>query len=666
MNSATPTFAMMSDNDKEQQLVNYLKGLIMDGVRQANSGHTGGAFSSVDFAYVLFQKHLRFDPEDSGWFNRDRFILSAGHESMLIYSLLHLQGYLDMEELKNFRQLGSKTPGHPEYGLTAGVEATTGPLGQGVGMAVGMALAAQIARSHLGEDIVDSYTYALCGDGDLQEPVALGTCQLAGHYGLNRLILFYDFNKIQISGQVDRNDSTDIAQMFRSFQWNVLEIDGNDHGAIDQAILHAQCSKEKPTIIIGHTTMAKGCATMEGSADTHGAPLPHEEIAATKRRLGIPEDASFYIPQEALNFFRRRFPLLREHRRSWEKAIQDRAKADHNFTPLLEQFTRSMVPPIDYPNLDEKMPTRKAFGKLLEAVADQYIAFAGGSADLEPSNNTTGFMQKVQDYSRDFHQGRSIPFGVREFPMGAIINGMQLYGIKSFGATFLVFSDYMRASLRLAALQNIGTMFIFTHDSVSLGEDGPTHQPIEHLPSLRLIPGLHVLRPADALETRYAFDHALHSQNPTVLALTRQDLEPVTSAYYHNGGSFSQGGYILRKENGELELVIIATGSEVKLALDSAAKIEETLGKGVRVVNMPCCELFDMQSADYRNDILPPCTTTVAIEAAATGGWYKYTGRQGLVIGIDQFGESAPADKLLQHFGFTQESVVDKIIKFLK
>lgn len=654
-------FSSLSEPQKEQQLTNYIKGLIMDGVRNANSGHTGGAFSSVDFAYTLFQKHLNYDPDDCRWYNRDRFVLSAGHESMLLYSLLHLQGYLDMDELKRFRQLGSKTPGHPESHLTPGVEATTGPLGQGISMAVGMALASNIAAAYLGEKVVNNYTYVICGDGDIQEPVALGSCQLAGHYGLDRLIVFYDFNKIQISGEVSRNDSTDIAQMFRAFQWNVLEIDGNDQVAVDQAIRQAKSNSGRPTIIIGHTIMARGCATMEGSEETHGSPLPHEEIAATKEKLSIPADQAFFLPTEALEFFRRRFDALRQGRKSWEQEVQQ-ASGNAQFASLFDQFARGVVPAINFPDLNQKMATRKAFGKLLEAAADSFVAFAGGSADLEPSNNTTGFLDKVGDYTRENHRGRSIPFGVREFPMGAITNGMQLFGIKSFGATFLSFADYQRAAIRLAALQQIGTMFIYTHDSIYLGEDGPTHQPVEHIPSLRLIPNLLVLRPADGGETARAFQFALQSQRPTALCLTRQDLEPVTTTYYGSGGDFARGGYILRRENGTLGIILIATGSEVKLALDVATELENSKGFGVRVVNMPCCELFDEQPASYRDEVLPPSVARRAsIEAASTSGWYKYIGLQGVAIGVDTFGESAPAKDLEKHFGLTTEMVAKSL-----
>ncbi|WP_051321279.1 transketolase [Chrysiogenes arsenatis] len=644
----------------DESLVAILKGLIMDGVRQANSGHTGGAFSSADFAYTLFKKHLRFDPDDAAWWGRDRFILSAGHESMLLYSLLTMVGYLDTSELARFRQLGSKTPGHPEFGYTPGVEATTGPLGQGIAMGVGMALGTRIAQAHLGKGIIDNATYVLVGDGDLQEPVALGSAQLAGHYGLDSLIVYYDCNKIQISGKISRNDSTDIPAMFRAFQWNVVEVDGHNRQQIDAALTLARHGNGKPTIIIGHTTMAHGCATMEGDKETHGSPLPHAEIAATKVKLGLPEEP-FYLPESALADFRSHYPALRQSRQQWNKSVAQ-ARQSSALAPLVAEFIDGVLPAVQYPDLNSKMATRKAFGMALEAAGKACTALVGGSADLEPSNNTTGFMKHVGDYTKQNPAGRSLPFGVREFPMGAITNGLQLFGIKSFGATFLTFSDYERGAIRLAALQNIGTMFIFTHDSIYLGEDGPTHQPVEHIPSLRLIPNLLVIRPADAPETGAAFDFALRTKRPTLLSLTRQDLPVVTQNYYQQGGSIERGGYVLRQENGTLGLVIIATGSEIELALSVAQTIEAEAHVGVRVVNIPCVELFEEQSQHYRDEVIPTAVRNrVSLEAATTAGWYKYVGLDGLAIGIDTFGESGPAEQLAEHFGFTATHVRAKI-----
>ncbi|MFQ5864784.1 MAG: transketolase [bacterium] len=648
--------------DFDQYTINIIKGLVMDATRHANSGHPGGAMSSVDYAYTVYKEFLRYSPSDPNWFNRDRFVLSAGHESMLLYSLLTLVGYLDLEDLKQFRRYGSRTPGHPESHLTAGVEATTGPLGQGFGMAVGMAMAEEMLGEIVGDELVNHYTYVLVSDGDLQEPVSMGAAALAGHFGLHKLVVFYDKNEIQISGSTSRTDSTNFSKVFEGFGWHVQDIDGHNRTAIRQAIVNAQKIKDKPSIIIGHTTIAKGTASVEGLAKTHGEPLEHDEIRATKEKLGLPVDKIFYLPEEVVNHFRSRHNELELLHNQWQLQLAD-AKQDLAFASRWDQIVEDQLPQrLGLPKFEgvEKMATRNAFGEVLKKLGEMLPNLAGGSADLEPSNKTDGFMKLVEDFTRENRKGRNIVFGVREFPMGAILNGMALHGgIIPFGATFLVFSDYERAALRLAALQEIRIIHIFTHDSFYLGEDGPTHQPVEHLSSLRAIPNFVVIRPADAAETPVALEVALEQKKrPTAIMLTRQKLPLLQRGDGIPGPEHLRlGAYILYGPQDESpDVILIATGSEVHLALEAAQKIPDLR---VRVVNMPSWELFEQQPESYKKMVLPPeVQLRISVEAGVTHGWKKYTGLHGYELGLDRFGASAKMEDLAVSFGFTAENLV--------
>ena len=644
--------------EQDKNTVAAIRSLIMDGIRKANSGHPGGAMSSTDMAYILFKYYLKTDPNDSKWLNRDRFVLSAGHESMLLYSLLHLQGYLPMDELKRFRQWGSLTPGHPEYGLTQGVDATTGPLGQGVGMAVGMAVAEAALAAQMGEDIIDHYTYVLAGDGDLQEPVSLGAAANAGHLGLGKLILFYDKNNAQISGSTSRADSTDIAKVFEGLGWQVLEIDGHDHVQISLAIDQAQEEKNKPTIIIGNTIMAKGAATVEGDFHTHGSPLSPEEIAATKVKNKLPGDKYFYVPEDVYTFFRANHKENKKAVNTWKALVKEKSKADAAFANKFQAILNNkLTPNLKLPDFKpgEKMATRASFGKTLAYFAKQTDTILGGSADLEPSNNTKAYADISGEFTRDDHSGRNLSFAVREFPMATILNGIALHGgFRPFGATFLVFSDYAKPAMRLSALMKLPVLYTFTHDSFYVGEDGPTHQPIEQLAGLRALPGLYVFRPAEARETAGLMQLAFAiNDNPVAFGFTRQSVP--TLGVENVEEKAKKGAYIvLGNEKEKPEIILIASGSEVHLAMAAAKQIS---GKKVRVVSIPCMELFDEQPQEYKEAVLPPDVKyRVSIEAASTFGWGKYVA-DGWSFGMDHFGASAPAEVLEKEFGFTPENI---------
>jgi len=652
--------------DIDQYAINIAKGLIMDTVRKADSGHTGGPLSSMDYTYTLFKEFLKFDPDDPQWKDRDRFVLSAGHESALIYTMLTYIGWLDLDDLKQFRQLGSRTPGHPERGLTPGVEATTGPLGQGVGNAVGMAVSECILRHQFGEDVMNHYTYCLHGDGDIQEPVSQGAIALAGHWGLGKLINYYDANNAQISGKVTRSDSTDFVKLYEANGWHVQEIDGHDREAIRDAIRKAQMEIEKPSVIIGRTTMAKGCATMEDDHNTHGAPLPPEEIAATKEKLDLNPEEFFQLPEDVVEDFRKGFEFARSEVAAWKSALETRME-EVEFAEKWNIAFGDTLPLFDLPAYEsgQKVATRKIWGPFIEKFAESHPTLVGGSADLEPSNVTTGFANLVGDFTQNNRLGRNFAYGVREFPMGTINNGIALHGgLEVFGATFFVFSDYERPAIRLRALQGLPVVSEYTHDSIFVGEDGPTHQPVEHLMACRAIPNLLVLRPGDANEAIVASRIAFEQTNrPALVLLTRQGLPVFDRNKYPSAEEFRKGGYIMQNCEGTPEVVIIATGSEVWVALEAAEKISENK---VRVVNMGCWELFDEQSLEYRQSVLgDESALRVSIEAGVTLGWEHYTGLNGLNIGINTFGESAPGGEAADHFGITPEKVADKIQKYI-
>ena len=652
--------------DIDQYAINIAKGLIMDTVRKADSGHTGGPLSSMDYTYTLFKEFLKFDPDDPQWKDRDRFVLSAGHESALIYTMLTYIGWLDLDDLKQFRQLGSRTPGHPERGLTPGVEATTGPLGQGVGNAVGMAVSECILRHQFGEDVMNHYTYCLHGDGDIQEPVSQGAIALAGHWGLGKLINYYDANNAQISGKVTRSDSADIVKIYEANGWHVQEIDGHDREAIRDAIRKAQMEIEKPSVIIGRTTMAKGCATMEDDHNTHGAPLPPEEIAATKEKLDLNPEEFFQLPEDVVEDFRKGFEFARSEVAAWKSALETRME-EVEFAEKWNIAFGDTLPLFDLPAYEpgQKVATRKIWGPFIEKFAESHPTLVGGSADLEPSNVTTGFANLVGDFTQNNRLGRNFAYGVREFPMGTINNGIALHGgLEVFGATFFVFSDYERPAIRLRALQGLPVVSEYTHDSIFVGEDGPTHQPVEHLMACRAIPNLLVLRPGDANEAIVASRIAFEQTNrPALVLLTRQGLPVFDRNTYPSAEEFRKGGYIMQNCEGAPEVVIISTGSEVWVALEAAEKISENK---VRVVNIGCWELFDEQSLEYRQSVLgDESALRVSIEAGVTLGWEHYTGLNGLNIGINTFGESAPGGEVADHFGITPEKVADKIQKHI-
>jgi len=662
-------FSEWSKEEQKQFALAVTKGLVMDMVRKANSGHSGGPMSSADFAHILFTEYLNFNPDDPEWFNRDRFVLSAGHESALLYAMLIQIGWLDMKDIQSFRQLHSRTPGHPEVEIP-GVEATTGPLGQGFGMAVGMATAESILRGQFtqlvdnADALVGHYTYVLASDGDFQEPITLGAGSMAGHWGLSRLIVYYDSNNAQISGKVDRSDSTNYALVFEGFGWHVQEIDGHNHDQIREAIEKAQVV-DRPSLIIGTTFMAQGSATMEGDHETHGAPLPQEEIDATKEKLGLPEE-KFYLPKVVLDYFQSRFAELRELVSKWDKASKA-AKENADFETLWEIAINGTLPEISYPEFEpgSSLATRKAFGATLDKFAEQVPSIIGGSADLEPSNYTGNFAKRYGDFSRKNRTGRNLAFGVREFPMAAALNGMALHGgVIPFGGTFLVFADYERPALRLAAIQQCGVIHEFTHDSFYVGEDGPTHQPIEHAMALRTIPNFNVFRPADAKETSACFRLAMdQKETPNALLLTRQGVQVLELEMDSIVDGVSKGAYsVMDCDNPEL--VFLATGSEVSLAIDVAKSMND---KRIRIVSMPCWEIFEKQSDEYKTSLIPDRgAMKISMEAGIIDGWEKYIGPNGLSIGINHFGASAPGKNLAKEFGFTADQVEVKIRDHLK
>ncbi|MBA66105.1 MAG: transketolase [Candidatus Marinimicrobia bacterium] len=658
-------FSQWSKDDKDQYSIAVIKGLVMDATREANSGHPGGPLSCADFAYVLYRYYLKFDPKNPEWFDRDRFILSGGHMSMVQYALLLLVGWLDLEDIKNFRQLNSNTPGHPEVEI-AGVECTTGPLGQGFAMGTGMAHAEAYLRnifiksSSKASKLVDHFTYVLASDGDLQEPVALGSASLAGHLGLSKLIVFYDANDAQISGHTNRSDSTNYKKIFEGFNWHVQEINGHDHSKIKEAIDLAKVDN-RPSIIIGNTIMAKGTASMEGDHNTHGAPLPQKEIDRTKEKLGLPNE-KFYYPDEIKEYFQSRYSKLSSMVRSWN-AEKDNLASLQETSSLISICIDNRIPKSDYPSFidGESLATRKAFGATLDKFASLIPNLIGGSADLEPSNYTGNFAKIYKDFSKNNQSGRNIPFGVREFPMAAMMNGMSLHGgVIPFGGTFLVFADYERPALRLGALQNTRVIHEFTHDSFYVGEDGPTHQPIEHAMSLRTIPNLNVFRPADAKETAVCFRIALENKHtPSALLLTRQGVPVLEHSYDILDKNVRKGAYIVHDSEKAPELIFIATGSEVSLALETSKLMSD---KNIRVISMPCMEIFDKQNDEYKSSIIPSrgCLR-VTMEAGITQGWEKFSGVNGLSIGIDHYGASAPGKVLAKEFGFTPEKIEKKI-----
>ena len=642
----------MEKSETEQLAVNTIKALAMDAVQKANSGHPGMPMGMADIAVTLWSRFLKVDPSAPEWPDRDRFVLSNGHGSMLLYSLLHLSGFpLSLDDLRSFRQWRSHTAGHPEIDHGLGIEMTTGPLGQGFATGVGMAIAEMHLRARLGEDLVDHRTFGFVSDGDLMEGVSSEAGSLAGHFGLGRLNYLYDDNDISIDGSTDITFTEDVKKRFDAFGWHTQEIDGHDREAIAGALQAAIGVEDRPSLIVCHTHIAHGAPNAQDTAASHGQPLGDDEIKLAKDRMDYPIDPSFHVEPEVYAFFESALAWGREQRERWEKRLES---TDDDTRRLWDDLHSPVAVRLEGPVFEtgEKLATRSAAGKTFAEIADKVPGFIGGSADLVASTKT------AIDASRRFSQAdpsaRDIPFGVREHAMGCAVNGMAVHGgLRPYAATFFVFSDYMRPAVRLSALMHAPSIWVWTHDSVFLGEDGPTHQPIEHLASLRAMPNLWVIRPADAHETVAAWELALNrNDGPVALVLTRQDVQTLES----HRGEVAKGGYVVREGD---DVTLIATGSELHVALDAADALGET-DISARVVSLPCWELFEEQSADYRSTTLGTAPR-VAIEAGATFGWERIVGDKGLVIGIDRFGASAPDTVIAEELGFTGEAVAAKV-----
>ena len=659
----------------DELCINTIRFLAVDAVEKASSGHPGMPMGDAPMAHVLWKSFLRHNPRNPGWPGRDRFVLSAGHGSMLLYSLLHLTGYgLSLEELKMFRQWGSLTPGHPEYHPEAGIETTTGPLGQGFANGVGMAM----ARGYLagrynrpGFPLFDYNIYAITSDGDMMEGVSNEAASIAGHLGLGGIVYLYSDNRITIEGSTDLSFTEDVAARFRALGWHVEKVDGNDLGGIARSLNAAREETERPSLIVARTNIGFGSPAKQDTAEAHGAPLGRDEVAATKKALGWPLEPAFYIPDEVLNSYRSAIPGGEGLERRWQELFKGYGKKYPELASELKALFAGKFPTAwteDVPEFkaeDGPMATRKASGKVLNAIAARTPFLIGGSADLAPSTNT--LLKGFPGFTRE-EAGRNLHFGVREHAMGAILNGIALSRmIVPYGATFLIFSDYMRPPMRLAALMGLHVIYVFTHDSVGLGEDGPTHQPVEQLAGLRAVPNLTVIRPADATETAEAWKAALANSNgPTSLVLTRQDVPVIDRKKYPPAENLSRGAYVLADSGeGEPEIILIATGSEVHLALGACAELSKR-GVGARVVSMPSWELFEKQDQDYKDEVLPPqVKLRLAIEAASPLGWHRYTGPEGEVVAIERFGASAPYKTIFEKFGFTVESITRKAVSLI-
>lgn len=669
--------ALAAGRDPDELAIATIRTLAIDAVQKANSGHPGMPLGAAPMAHVLWTRHLKFDPADPAWPDRDRFVLSGGHGSMLLYALLHLAGFgLSIEELEAFRQWGSRTPGHPEYGLTPGVETTTGPLGAGFSNGVGMAIAEAFLAATFnrpGHDVVDHFTYGIVTDGDLMEGVAAEAASLAGHLRLGKLIYLYDDNRISIEGSTGLAFTEDVGLRFEAYGWQVLTVDdGNDLAAIDGALAAARAETTRPSLIKVRTVIAFGSPNKAGSADAHGAPLGADEVKLTKEALGWPGDLFFAVPERVRSQYALAAAGGAAARARWrrglaayEEAYPDLARQWHEAQDgrLPEGWSDGL--PAFTPG--DKLATRAASGKVLNALAGVLPTLVGGSADLAPSNNT--YLSGLGDFQAGEPGGRNLRFGVREHAMGGILNGLAYHGgIFPFGGTFFVFTDYMRPAIRLAALSGLPVVYVLTHDSVALGEDGPTHQPIEHLASLRAMPGLTVIRPSDANETVVAWRAALERRDgPTALVLTRQNLSVLDRSVLASAEGLLRGGYVLKDPPGrDPDVILIGTGSEVEIALKAE---EALLGHGVaaRVVALPSWELFEAQDAAYKEAVLPGhIRTRVAIEAGSSFGWERYVGDEGAVVGIDRFGASAPAAVLYEKFGLTAENAVAHTLALLE
>jgi len=646
---------------------NTIRGLSMDGVQKARSGHPGMPMGMADVAAVLWLKYLNHCPTRPDWLNRDRFVLSAGHGSMLLYSLLHLGGYdLPLEELTRFRQWESRTPGHPEYGDTPGVETTTGPLGQGCGNAVGMALAERMLAARFNSDDyqpIDHSVFVIAGDGDLMEGISHEAFSLAGHLGLHKLIVFYDSNRITIEGSTDLAYSDDVKKRFQGYNWNVIEIDGHDYVEIEKAIRKAQRQQERPTIVITHTHIAYGSPNKQDTASAHGEPLGDEEVSASKRNLGLPEQAAFYVPERVRELFASRLKSLKRKASRWERDLSSHREADPGFAALWDRHFDDVIPddiesllPVFEPQTP--VATRSASGKVIQALATALPQLVGGSADLAPSTKT--LIAGAESVARGTFTGRNLHFGVREHAMAAMLNGMVLHGgFRVFGATFFVFLDYCRPSVRLAALMKLPIVYVFTHDSFFVGEDGPTHQPVEHLASLRCMPNITVIRPADPAETAHAWVAALRNrEGPTALVLSRQNLPVIDRQVCAPASNVAKGAYTLwQSATGTPDVILMASGSEVDLVLQAAQRLGQSMN--VRAVSFPSWELFEKQPDEYKEQVFPAaCERRLAVEAGSTTGWTRYVGNPARVLGLERFGATAPYKVLAENFGFSVDNII--------
>lgn len=660
-------------NEKDQLAIDTIRALSIDAIEEANSGHPGLPMGAAPMAYTLWTRHLNFNPQSKDYFNRDRFILSAGHGSALLYSLLHVSGSLELEELKQFRQWGSKTPGHPEFRHTDGVEVTTGPLGQGFAMSVGMAL----AEAHLGGkfnkddiNVVDHYTYVLASDGDLMEGISHEAASFAGHNQLDKLIVLYDSNDISLDGELNKSFSEDIKQRFESYGWNhILVKDGNNLEEIDNAITKAK-QQNGPTLIEVKTIIGYGAPNVSGTNGVHGAPLGTDERKLTFEAYGLDPEKRFNVPEEVYEIFQTTMlKRANEHEDEWKEKLETYTE---KYPELAEEFKLAISGklPENYKDelpkfsSDHNAATRADSGEIIQAISKSVPSFFGGSADLAGSNKSN--VKEATDYNPNTPEGKNVWFGVREFAMGAAVNGMAAHGgLHPYGATFFVFSDYLKPALRLSAIMGLNATFIFTHDSIAVGEDGPTHEPIEQLAGLRAIPNMNVIRPADGNETRVAWEVALESkQTPTSLVLTRQNLPYLDVDEETVEEGVRKGAYVVFETETKPEYLLLATGSEVSLAIEVAKDLDKQ-GKGVRVVSMPNWFAFEQQTDEYKESVIPKeLTKRVAIEMASPLGWHKYVGTEGKVIGIDGFGASAPGDLVVEKYGFTKENILNQIRTF--
>jgi transketolase len=648
--------------------IDTIRTLSMDAVQKANSGHPGTPMALAPIAYLLYTRIMRHNPQDSKWWDRDRFVLSAGHASMLLYSMLYLTGYgLTLDDLKNFRQLGSPTAGHPEYGHAAGIETTTGPLGQGISNSVGLALAERMLAARFnkpGHQIVDHYTYTIASDGDMQEGVQAEAASLGGHLGLGRLIAFYDDNHISIEGDTALSFTEDVGKRYEAYGWHVQNL-GEDLELerVEQAIATAKDVVDQPSLIIIRTHIAQGAPNKQDTEAAHGSPLGEDEVKLTKEAYGWPSEESFFVPQEALDHFREAIERGQRAESEWKERFEAYKSEFKDEAAEFERMMEGRLPEgwdADVPKFtpDRGMiATRKASHEVIQWVAEKVPEFIGGSADLAPSTLTT--IASAESISRENYGGRNMHYGIREHGMGAIVNGMVLHGFRPFGSTFLIFSDYMKGAMRLSAVMGIPSIWVFTHDSIGLGEDGPTHQPVEQLAHLRATPNMYVVRPAGANETALAWQFAINKQDaPTVMALSRQGL-PVWDPKGVPADAIARGGYVLKGKSGKPDVILIGTGSEVHICHDAMALLDEQ-GVSSRLVSMPCVETFLEQDEDYRNEVLPPdVRARVVVEAASPLGWERIAGDAGQIIGMTTFGASAPQPALYKHFGFTKENVAE-------